>query len=671
MAMFDREMRYLIANQRWLREFRLDKTEILGRSHFEVFPSLHDSWREIYERCLAGYVERCEEDILERDDGTRDWVRWELRPWRLANFSVGGIIISCEIVTPIKKAEQALRDDHDLADALMQGNSPVVILDATGHIIRHSRGALQFADARSVIGGTLKGMSFSEAFPIHDEPEFSFADRLQKLCQRRHGLKISEDRLVSHTRMADEASLEISWALSPHIDEHGILTQIVLTGIPRPLDPRHPPTAPPTFAAQPSAEPAQAAATTLSKLSVLAGLSHPDTSTQANRPLHGGTADEQATEATRPEDSDQASRASLLVAKHAPLGLVLLDPEASILYANDQIGRILGSDLSPGDSIEQWLCSGCPDDHYAEEVVSEWRDNIWCRQLKRILTLANTDRLLKEIEFRPSLLEDGNLLVAIVDVTETQRAEEALRASENRLRGLFDNTPAAIALVDPSGYIFDANHSLETLLGRSRLELRRTSFDELIAEIDLERKHEITDKMRREGTASTTIDLKLCHGSGDLVPARLHIAKNTTSEDRLAFTSYLMVARDREEALTEKLVESQLQNQALLSASREAVFLVDRESRAVLDLQLPENFPAASELQGLRGSRFAVTMPEIDGPLSQFLVHAPRQTDPPQLSRTIVLQRTEGRPLRLDMRITPVDARRVLLMLACAAPYPE
>ena len=107
-AMFDRDMRYLVVSKRWMLDYGLGEQNIIGRSHYEVFPDMPARWREIHQRCLAGAQEKCEEDPFPRADGRVDWVRWEVHPWRSGNEQIGGIIIFSEVITERKRAQQAM-----------------------------------------------------------------------------------------------------------------------------------------------------------------------------------------------------------------------------------------------------------------------------------------------------------------------------------------------------------------------------------------------------------------------------------------------------------------------------------------------------------------------------------------------------------------------------------
>lgn len=137
-AMFDRDMNYLLVSQRFAVDYRLSKTDLVGKNHWEVFPDLPDRWRQIHLRCLAGAVESCPEDQFPRADGSLDWVRWEIRPWFEIDGRIGGLILFSELITATKLAERALRDNEELLRTMFEA-APIgiALLDtARGSVLR-------------------------------------------------------------------------------------------------------------------------------------------------------------------------------------------------------------------------------------------------------------------------------------------------------------------------------------------------------------------------------------------------------------------------------------------------------------------------------------------------------------------------------------------------------
>ncbi|MDY6936391.1 MAG: PAS domain S-box protein [Cyanobacteriota bacterium] len=116
-AIFDCQMGYVAASQRWRSDYNLGDISFIGRSHYEIFPEIGDRWRAIHQRCLAGAIERCDEEAFPRADGSLDWVRWEVRPWYSDSGEIGGIIMLTEVITRRKQAELALQAANSQLEA--------------------------------------------------------------------------------------------------------------------------------------------------------------------------------------------------------------------------------------------------------------------------------------------------------------------------------------------------------------------------------------------------------------------------------------------------------------------------------------------------------------------------------------------------------------------------
>jgi PAS domain S-box-containing protein len=109
-AMFDRQMRYIMTSERWLQDYSLQGQDIVGRSHYEVFPELLNmpEWVDHHQRCMKGEILSREEDAWIRPDGRTEWVRWALHPWRDSDGYIGGIIMFTEVITEQKRARSEL-----------------------------------------------------------------------------------------------------------------------------------------------------------------------------------------------------------------------------------------------------------------------------------------------------------------------------------------------------------------------------------------------------------------------------------------------------------------------------------------------------------------------------------------------------------------------------------
>ncbi|MDF2380779.1 PAS domain S-box protein [Nostoc ellipsosporum NOK] len=110
LAMFDKEMRYIVTSKRWLKDYSLEGKEVLGRVHYDLFPDNPQRWRDIHQQGLKGVVAESEEDFYIDEKGKIVWLRWAVHPWRQYNGEIGGIILFTEVITQLKEAEMKFRN---------------------------------------------------------------------------------------------------------------------------------------------------------------------------------------------------------------------------------------------------------------------------------------------------------------------------------------------------------------------------------------------------------------------------------------------------------------------------------------------------------------------------------------------------------------------------------
>ena len=139
-AMFDPDMRYLAASDRWIKDYGIEDETIVGRCHYEVLPETPPQWREGHARVLVtGEVERSAVDSYRHASGRLDWLRWEVRPFHNSFGDIAGIIIFSEFVTDRIEAETGRRDSEaKLADYLATASDWFWETDAAHRIVYDS-----------------------------------------------------------------------------------------------------------------------------------------------------------------------------------------------------------------------------------------------------------------------------------------------------------------------------------------------------------------------------------------------------------------------------------------------------------------------------------------------------------------------------------------------------
>jgi PAS domain S-box-containing protein len=103
-AMVDKELKYLAFSNKWLTDYGYDGNKLTGTVHY-IFPELQLRLKEIYAAALNGEINKCEEEFIERADGSKVWIKWDIRPWYNYKNVVGGLLICTENISDYKRKD--------------------------------------------------------------------------------------------------------------------------------------------------------------------------------------------------------------------------------------------------------------------------------------------------------------------------------------------------------------------------------------------------------------------------------------------------------------------------------------------------------------------------------------------------------------------------------------
>lgn len=114
-AMFDKDICYLAHSARWLTDYGLEGQNIIGKSHYDIFPDIPDHWKKIHQRVAQGESIHNDRDIFEREDGSRIYLKWSMRPWYSAPGEIGGVVMLTENITKAVEAAQVAEHANKMA----------------------------------------------------------------------------------------------------------------------------------------------------------------------------------------------------------------------------------------------------------------------------------------------------------------------------------------------------------------------------------------------------------------------------------------------------------------------------------------------------------------------------------------------------------------------------
>ncbi len=221
-AMLDTNMRYIAHSRKWIEDYKIKDKNIIGKSHYEIFPEIGERWKKDHQDCLKGKILESDEDFFERSDGTIQWLSWKLHPWFTSNNKVGRIIMLIEDITRTKEAENQLKlSEKKFRENFENAAIGMAILDITGKWLDVNNSLC------NMLGYThqeLKSLSFQEI--THPEDLMKDLKHMENLLSGKISYTHIEKRYVHKNGKNVHVILSVSMLRDEYNDPLHFIAQI-------------------------------------------------------------------------------------------------------------------------------------------------------------------------------------------------------------------------------------------------------------------------------------------------------------------------------------------------------------------------------------------------------------------------------------------------------------
>jgi PAS domain S-box-containing protein len=651
LAMFDREMRYLSASRRWLSDYNLGERDLRGMSHYEVFPEIPERWKTFHRRGLAGEVVWADTDRFERADGSVQWLRWEIRPWRDTTGDVAGIVIFSEDITERKQAEQAvLQAKEDWERTFDAVPDLIAILDTDYRIVRVNKAMasrlgvppIEFIGLKCYeIGhGTsgppvfcpnrqLLGDGIEHTAEIHEERlGGDFLVSVLPLLGPRGELlgSVHVCRDITERKQAEEALLESENKFKSFAEQALAGIYIIQDGVFKYVNPQFAqmfgyaveeclndmPFRDLVYAEDQATVEGQVARRTLGEAEsvhyTFRGLKkngqifhvevYGATSAYKGKPAATGTI----------LDITERKRMEAKVREHTDFLQTLFDTIPNPVFHKDANGRYAGCNPAflefTGRPMEEILGKTVYDlepkdiaDKY-EEKDRELFDQPGKQHYE--WKIHNALGEIREVIFDKATILDTNaevsgLIGVISDITERKRAEQALCNKSEELQLILDTVPATIWFKDKSNNFLRVNKATCEMMGFSKADIEGKNAREVFPDWLAEKYYEDDLEVIRSVQSKMGIEEQLTNAAGELRWVRTDKIPWYDEQGNLAGVLAFALDITENKRAEESLRESEAQFRTLVESAPQAIFIQGQGRFAYVNQEAIRLFGAKSQ----------------------------------------------------------------------------
>ncbi|MDI1312093.1 PAS domain S-box protein [Prosthecobacter sp.] len=249
--------------------------------------------------------------------------------------------------------------------------------------------------------------------------------------------------------------------------------------------------------------------------------------------------------------------------------------------------------------------------------------------------------------------QKGHFVAVFDNITERKLAEEALRESEERFVGAFEQAPIGVALTSPTGQWLKVNRALCKLVGYTEAELLTLSFQDITHPDDLADSLECVRQLIAGEVRSYQSEKRYIHAAGHLVTILLNVSLVRDAQHQ----PHYFIAQMQDISERKRTEQSVRLLSSAVKQSKESIMITEAD----LDLPGPKIIfvnPAFTRMTGYTaGEVLGLTPRLLQGPLTDRAVLDRLRKDLDQgdtFSGETVNYRKDGTSFDIEWQIAPL-----------------
>jgi PAS domain S-box-containing protein len=225
----------------------------------------------------------------------------------------------------------------------------------------------------------------------------------------------------------------------------------------------------------------------------------------------------------------------------SPDTLLLTDQHGRILQVNQRIVATLGytRDELLGQPLEilvpekdQGIHQTHRENYYAQLTTRPMGQGMELRARRK-----NGSEFPVEIALSPVRTGSERLVLAVLrDITERKKAEEALRLSEERFRGVFEQGPMGVAIMGIDGRMLKVNAAFCQMLGYSEAELTKMTPFDITHPEDREASVNLMEFLFHRDVPAGRMEKRYIRKNGEMIWGSLSVSVIRDQQDKPLYT---------------------------------------------------------------------------------------------------------------------------------------